>query len=343
VPRGSRDRGGAAGERLTATDSGGAAGSPAGATLAAHADWSVAPGKRWVSVARRTARGWRIAEPRLVGPVGSFLAQLRAEAGGGGVALGLDLPIGLPRGFAAGRTEPGFVAFLRGLSADHDFFRVCQALDELRPDRPFYPARPQSGMRRAAHAAALGLTPAAFWRACDRPGDGRRPAAAMFWTVGAQQVGKAALAAWREMLLPDLAVDDGRLRLWPFAGAFRSLIAPGVVVAAETYPAEALRQLGLRLAGSKRRQADRMVLAADLLGVVGRLAAEPSDGMARAVTEGFGADAAGEDRFDSVIGLLGLLNVLAGNRPDTPPPDDPWIARWEGWVLGQGAQGPRAP
>jgi hypothetical protein len=27
---------------------------------------------------------------------------------------------------------------------------------------------------------------------------------------------------------------------------------------------------------------------------------------------------------------------LAGNRPDTAPAD-PWIRRWEGWVLGQTA------
>ena len=46
--------------------------------------------------------------------------------------------------------------------------------------------------------------------------------------------------------------------------------------------------------------------------------------------------AAGEDRFDCVLGVLCVLNVLAGNRPDTAP-DDPWIRRWEGWVLGQTA------
>src|SRR3712207_211963 len=51
---------------------------------------------------------------------------------------------------------------------------------------------------------------------------------------------------------------------------------------------------------------------------------------------GFGADAAGEDRFDSVIGLLGLVGVLDGARPDFVPAD-PWIRRWEGWVLGQTA------
>jgi len=37
-----------------------------------------------------------------------------------------------------------------------------------------------------------------------------------------------------------------------------------------------------------------------------------------------------------VLGVLCVLNVLGGNRPDTAPPDA-WISRWEGWVLGQTA------
>jgi hypothetical protein len=52
------------------------------------------------------------------------------------------------------------------------------------------------------------------------------------------------------------------------------------------------------------------------------------------LAEGFGTDAAGEDRFDSLVGLLGLIGVLEGLRPDLVP-DDPWVRRWEGWVLGQ--------
>ena len=62
----------------------------------------------------------------------------------------------------------------------------------------------------------------------------------------------------------------------------------------------------------------------------------PSRGLARAIRDGFGADACGEDRFDSVIGLLGLIGVLDGARPDSVP-EDPWIRNWEGWVLGQTA------
>ena len=132
------------------------------------------------------------------------------------------------------------------------------------------------------------------------------------------------------------------MRLWPFAGPFRSLLAPGAVAMAETYPAEALRHLGIRLRGSKRRQADRCGRGGLLVTAMQRLDATPRrrDALRRS-TDGFGADAAGEDRFDCVLGVLCVLNVLAGNRPDTAP-DDPWIRRWEGWVLGQTAL-PAAP
>jgi len=62
----------------------------------------------------------------------------------------------------------------------------------------------------------------------------------------------------------------------------------------------------------------------------------PDPALQSAADDGFGADAAGEDRFDCVLGVLCVLNVLAGGRPDTAP-DDIWIRRWEGWVLGQTA------
>jgi len=132
------------------------------------------------------------------------------------------------------------------------------------------------------------------------------------------------------------------IRLWPFDGPFRDLLAPGTIAVAETYPAEALRHLGIRLKGSKRRQGDRAAVADDLLGAMTSLRARPDVALTAAARDGFGADAAGEDRFDCLLGLLCVLNVLAGNRPDTAP-DDPWIQRWEGWVLGQTAPPLRLP
>ena len=88
---------------------------------------------------------------------------------------------------------------------------------------------------------------------------------------------------------------------------------------AETYPAEALRHIGIRLKGSKRRQADRAAVADQLAGAMAALEILPDVGLQQATTDGFGADAAGEDRFDCVLGVLCVLNVLAGNRPDTAP------------------------
>lgn len=289
-------------------------------------------------MASRTSSGWTVAAPRPVGEPTTFLDRLIREAEGGGVALGVDLPIGLPRAYAANRPERDFPAFLSQLHTTPDFFSVCTMLEEVSPLRPFYPLRGRSGMTRLSHARALGMEHAAsLSRACDRATAERPAGAPLFWTLGANQSGKAALAAWRHMLLP--ALQGGTpTRLWPFEGPFRSLLSAGAVAVAETYPAEALRHLGVRLRGSKRRQADRMAIASALASAMDRLSAAPDSAMRRTVLEGFGADAAGEDRFDSVLGVLCVLNVLAGHRPDTAP-DDPHIRRWEGWVLGQTAPG----
>jgi hypothetical protein len=271
-----------------------------------------------------------------VGDPAVFLNVLRAEANGAAVALGVDLPIGVPRVYAAQRPEPGFLRFLETIRGWPDFFLVCEALTDIRPDRPFYPARGVKGMTRASHALALGLGGASgLSRLCDRATPERPPGAPLFWTLGANQSGKAAIAAWRDMLLPALALGD-HLRLWPFEGPFRALLAPGTVAMAETYPAEALRHLGIRLRGSKRRQADRAAVAPPLLAAMARLDVSPEPALMDAVTDGLGADPAGEDRFDCLLGVLCVINVLAGHRPDTTP-DDPWLTTWEGWVLGQTA------
>jgi hypothetical protein len=217
-----------------------------------------------------------------------------------------------------------------------DFFTVCPTLEDVRPDRPFYPARGIAGMTRLSHAQALGLADASgLSRVCDRATAERPAGAPLFWTLGANQSGKAAIAAWQHLILPAIA-SGAKLRLWPFEGPFRALLSPGAVALAETYPAEALRHLGITLHGSKRRHADRCATAGALITAMDQMAATPDDAMRRAVLDGFGADVSGEDRFDSVLGVLCVLNVLAGNRPDTVPPD-PWIQRWEGWVLGQTA------
>lgn len=286
--------------------------------------------------------GWRIGAPAPVGEVGSLLARLGVQAAGAPVVLGLDLALGLPRAYAerhAGSVAADFPQFLRRLIDRPEFFRVAESIDDVGLGRPFYPARWRNGVTERRHAlvAALGLDSAAgLFRLCDLASADRPAAAPLFWTMGPKQVGKAALRAWQELLLPALAGEQPPL-LWPFEGALRDLLAPGQTVVCETYPAEAMRQLGLRLAGSKRRQADRATLAGTLLERMRALNATPDPALAAQIAGGFGADAVGEDRLDCTIGLLGMLNVLAGNQPDAAPAD-PWIRRWEGWILGQAAR-----
>src|SRR5262249_62019793 len=85
------------------------------ATIAAHADWSVDPRKRWVAVARLDEGLWRLAAPVLVGEVSTFFARLRQAAHGGAGGLRLGLPNGLPRALAALPPEKGmgFLPFLK--------------------------------------------------------------------------------------------------------------------------------------------------------------------------------------------------------------------------------------
>ena len=290
--------------------------------------------KRWVTIARCQGALWQASAPRLVGDPAALAAGLIAA--GGPAALGLDLPLGVPRGFAESRQEADFPGFLASLTQNLDFFTVSPSLETVSPARPFYPARGIKGMTRLAHAAALGLADASgLSRLCDRATAERPAGAPVFWTLGANQSGKAAISAWRDWLAPALAAG-APFKLWPFAGTLHELLQPRQLAIAEVYPAEALRHLGLKLAGSKRAEAPRRALAPTLRDAMAALHVTPDAALTEMIQTGFGSDAAGEDRFDSLIGLLGLIGVIDGRRPDFIPAD-PMIRAWEGWVLGQTA------
>jgi hypothetical protein len=51
------------------------------------------------------------------------------------------------------------------------------------------------------------------------------------------------------------------------------------------------------------------------------------------ITDGFRS---GDDAFDAVVGLFGILNVLFGRRAEGIP-DDRAVREVEGWMLGQAA------
>jgi len=315
--------------------------------VVAHADWSIDPGKRWVAVAVLGAdRRYRAAAPRVVGPLPAFLDGLATQAGpADAVFLGFDLPLGLPARYAARAGIDDFRAVLPCLGAGRwrNFFEVAALPGEVTPRRPFYPAR--AGRRGAVARRHLldGLGLGSYddlMRRCDRSTPGRRAAAAMFWTLGPQQVGKAAISAWRDLLIPALAAECD-LRIWPFDGPLQELFAPGRIVVAETYPGEIYGHLGVVFSRArrgikvgKRVQADRAANAAVLLDRADGLGIRLEPALRRAIEQGFGPGSAGEDPFDTTVGLLGMLNVALGNRPAGEPPDTV-VRTVEGWILGQ--------
>jgi hypothetical protein len=161
-------------------------------------------------------------------------------------------------------------------------------------------------------------------RTCDHAHDGRGPAEAMSWTLGPKQVGRAAIAGWRDLLAP--ALD--RIRVWPFQGALTDLCAESEVVVCETYPSEFYGHLGLP---RTKTPAVRVLAAEPLIAAAVHLGVYCGSELVEEGQRGFENDAA----YDAFVGLLGMLNVVQGFRAEAPPIEDA-VRRVEGWMLGRG-------
>jgi len=303
--------------------------------LVAHCDWSVDARKRWMAAATRRGNGWLVHAPEPVGPCASLFARLAARAGAGDpVLVGVDFVLGLPAWFGERSSLPDFRSALQvvGSGAWSRWFDVCADPADISLQRPFYPATP-GGRSRAQLLAGLGLdTPDDLLRLCERKTATRPAACSLFWTLGGNQVGKAALAGWRELLQPNLDA----LALWPFDGSLATLLAGAKPIVAETYPGDTYSRLGIarRPVWSKRTQSGRRAVAPQLLAWLERRGHALQDGLVDAIATGFTPDASGEDRFDALVGLFGMLDVVDGHQPEAMPAA-PGLRRWEGWILGQ--------
>jgi mannose-6-phosphate isomerase-like protein (cupin superfamily) len=211
------------------------------------------------------------------------------------------------------------------------FFDPAEHPEEISLRRPFYPLRPGGSKREHLHGG-LGLDAQELLRACDRATGARRAAASLFWTLGGQQVGKAAIVGWRDLLQPALDDPEVELALWPFDGPLQELFAPGRLVVAETYPTEFRAHLGVDLGATGKRQQEARVGAGEaLLEWSRRRGVELEPELERELRAGFASDSA----FDALVGLFGMLNVVMKYRAPGEP-DDEHIRRIEGWMLGQG-------
>lgn len=316
--------------------------------LICHADWSTNPAKRWMAIACRTENGEYSAQlPILVGEPTTLLYRLRDMAGAGAAVLvGFDFPIGLPLKYASKVGVGDFLDALPNLGRGRwkYFFSVAETAEAIGLFRPFYPSSP-GGRKHRDLIQALGVTGMAdLLRKCDLAHAGRRAASPLFWTLGAQQVGKAAIHGWKEVLVPGIRDKELDLALWPFSGQLMNLLRQGRTILAETYPAEVYTHLGISFSmrrpgkkSGKRVQADRAANGGRLIDWAEQTGVSLAGQLRSGIGAGFGSAAGGEDLFDACVGLFGMLNVILGNRP-TGEPEDPEVRNVEGWILGQGNQ-----
>ena len=307
--------------------------------LVAHADWSTSPAKRWMAVARLSRGIYELTEPEPVGETADLLARLQRRAGGMPFVVGFDFPIGVPMAYAERAGITSFVAALPqfGHGRWSQFYDLAETRPEISLERPFYPRR-AGGTSQRDLVQGLGVTSMdALYRRCEIS-EKRPRACSLFWTLGANQVGRAAISGWREVLTPALAHSAMSVAVWPFHGELPTLLAAHECVLVETYPAEACLHVGVPLGGwSKRRRADRQVQGRRLLD---RAAERPevriSPSLDEAIRDGFSDRGDGEDRFDAVIGLVSMLEVIGGRRRDGAPQPSAALTV-EGWIFGQRA------
>ncbi len=314
-------------------------------TVVVHADWSANPEKRWMAIATLSEeRDYWVEHPNLVGDPATLLQRLGMIAGKDGtVFLGFDFPIGLPLKYAEKVGVDDFLILLPNLGRGkwEDFFSVAEVPEEISLSRPFYPKRP-GGKKQVDLINALRMNDIEdLRRKCDLAHSKRRAASPLFWTLGAQQVGKAAISGWKDVLTPATRADELNLAIWPFSGTLMDLLMPGQIIVAETYPAEIYTHLGISFSSpqagkksGKRDHTDRSSNAEKLLNWATLANVKLSNRLCSAIENGFGIEPRGEDLFDAAIGLFGMLNVIFGNQPPGEPADEK-VRKVEGWILGQ--------
>lgn len=309
-----------------------------------HADWSGSKPKKCVAATARLAPDdhYRIDAPQAVGRTGSWRERLRVPTGTSGtVLIGFDFPIGIPGAYA---NKVGISSFRDALpqfgeGVWRDFYDVCKKPAEISLHRPFYPnSCPVAGMCTHEHlTTALGIEWDDLFRQCEQKTADRRVACPLFWTLGGNQVGKSACSGWRSAVLPMLS-EGHHVGLWPFDAPLVELLQSRSYVIVETYPTEFYGHLGVRLPhpekGGKTKRPAREHYAEQLLAEAAGLDVELSVAACHSITSGFGSSSDGEDHFDAMVGLLGILKHLHSAANVEPPPDHA-VNSVEGWMLGQ--------
>lgn len=256
----------------------------------------------------------------------------------GCILAGFDFPIGLPYSYARKAGLPDFLSALPKFGHEewNQFYMPAETPSQISLHRPFYPNRPGESNRLHLEQG-LDLSFNQLYRLCEIAHENRRSACPLFWTLGGQQVGKAAIDGWESLISPALENPALNISFWPFSGSLDYLCQPGNIVVVETYPAEFYSHLGLFPSSqrkSKRRYGDRRYYAEKLINWSEVLQLELDNSLLASIKDGFGDCPEGEDQFDALVGLYGMINVVLGNHP-TGEPVPPQIGNIEGWIFGQ--------
>lgn len=305
-----------------------------------HCDWGASSKKRWMATASIAGDSFVASAPTVVGDTVNLLSRLRHDlADDDRLLVGFDFPIGIPSAFARKTSVTDFLSFLRSLEDERGtgFFEKCRTPQEVSLERPFYPksCRTKGAATRQHLTTGLGLAWQDLYRQCERATSTRGSACPLFWTLGGSQVGTAAINGWREVLVPAVGCSLHLVGIWPFGGDLGWLLEHRKTVIAETYPAEAYAHLGFPLKwNGKRRQERRRDRADNLQNWASDRGVQCDEKLIEDILDGFGAATDGEDRFDAVVGLFGMLDVVLGYRSATVP-NNPVVTSVEGWILGQ--------
>ena len=299
-----------------------------------HADWGTAANKRWFARATLGAGGRYTAHaPALIRDHADLIPSICRQIHDGGCALiGFDFPIGIPASYARLAGVRAFKPFLRELGKGKwgDFYSVATVRSDISVRRPFYPFSP-GGKRQAYLLKALGLNEIDdLRRECEKKQPGRRAACFLFWTLGANQVGKGAIVGWRDVVAP--ALNNGKdVLLWPFDGDLSNSLQPGKIVIVETYPAECYGWFLTEPLRGKGKQEVRRAVGSHLTKWAASLDLGLEPALHGMIENGFPE---GDDAFDAVVGLIGMIEVVTGKRKPGEPSEDR-IQNLEGWILGQ--------
>lgn len=310
--------------------------------LIVHADWSIHSHKRWMVCAFLDTNGSYIIEtPKPVGEPSTFLYRIKQRVNSkAAILIGFDFPIGIPLTYARNAGIKGFLSLLPQLGNDEwkDFYRVAETPEQIHIHRPFYPNKP-GGKRIRELLDGLKLSQIGdLRRQCEYIIPSRKTASPLFWTLGAQQVGKAAINGWKEVIVPGLKDEYLDIAIWPFSDNLLDLLNTDRMIIVESYPSEYLIQIVPRLSGkrfSKRSHLHRMNISSFLLEWADKANVKLEPPLVELIKLGFKNQINGEDMFDAFIGLCGMINVVTQWNPCFEP-KDLTVREIEGWIFGKG-------